>query len=338
MSFTKRSTVIGFLGACIVAGSLPFSSVQASTNTACKAPAGYPDGPVELIVRFGPGGGADVMARTVASIVEDKYPDFNINVRNVSGGNSLRAVEEFMSRPADGHTLINTDVTLVLAPLMGQTRHDIDSYVHLARANADSIVFAINPEEERFTTAEEMIDWAKGNPNQLRVSTTGVMSSLELNVRYFHTLAGYEARNIGYAKPGERRAAVMGGHMDVVAENLSSMVSTIESGNLKPILILSDERVEAYPDVPTAKELGIDYSWGQVRGLAAKPGLPEEVQTYLECVLLDALESDDYRDWEASRALPNPGGGVLSGSDWRAFLEMETQRQMKVLETFGLVD
>lgn len=332
--FPVAVLVLGFITLSAHPGS---ASAATDSNTSCEAPAGFPDRPIEVIVRFGPGGGADILARTVTSIIHDNHPDLEFNVLNIPGGNSLRAVEEFMSRPADGHAILNTDATLVLAPLLGQTRHDLGSYLHLVRANADVIAFAARPDDPRFPNAKAMIEWAKANPGELTVSTTGILSSLELNTRYFHELAGYEARNIGYAKAGERRAAVIGGHVDVLAENLSSMSATLENGELEPILVLADERIPQYPDVPTAKELGIDYSWGQVRGYALKRGTSPEIADYLECVFLEALRSEEYSEWEASKGIPNPGTGALTGDAWRKFLKEETERQKEVLRTFGLL-
>ena len=310
-----------------------FHSGWLSNQSLCYAKDSFPQKAIEVVVRFGPGGGADRLARTLTKLIEKKHPNISFAVLNKPGANSLLAVDYFMDKPADGYTILNVDATIPLVELLKQTRYKLEDYIHLCRANIDTATFCIRPDEKRFRTGKEMIDYAKKNPGKLSLSTTGIGSSFEYSIRYFEHLAGIKIKHLGYAKAGQRRAAVLGGHVDMVAENFSSLAPMIRSKKLAPILFLSDKRIKDFPNVQTGKELGVDFSWGQVRGWAVKKGTPSDRVAYLEKLFKEAIESAEYRQWEEKNYFPEHG--YLSGKEWKQYLEMERSRFEKILETFG---
>jgi tripartite-type tricarboxylate transporter receptor subunit TctC len=157
---------------------------------------------------------------------------------------------------------------------MGLARHKVDDFEWITRTQvADSFLFVRS--DSPYRTAQELFKHAQANPGKLRVASTGFGSVDDVSV-LFLAKKGYKMTTVPYPKPGERYAAALGGHAEVLYEQAGDILQYLKAGQLRPLVIFAEKRRPAFPDVPTTKELGLDITLPQFRGIVARKGTPPE--------------------------------------------------------------
>jgi len=285
----------------------------------------YPTKPIDLIVRFGTGGGADLMSREFAKVLQGQHPDITVRVFDMPGANSLRAVNHVMGLPADGYTLLEVDATIPLLQAEKKTPYTANDIDYICQADSDAIVYASRPDDKRFPNGKAMIAYATKTP--VTIATTGNGGSAELAIRYASHLLHLKARNIGYAHPGERTTTILGGHVDLIAENWGALASFFASGKLRPLLVLSPMPIKGYPNVAISKDVGLKYTWGQLRGFAVKHGTPAAIETRLGQLCKEAVEAPEYKAF-----LTKHGEGSFTAYLDKTAFQEEMVHQQKIFQ------
>lgn len=242
----------------------------------------YPSRPIDFICTWGTGGGADAMARQIAALAQPIL-GVALPVSNAPGASGNTGLAQLLTGKADGYT-IGTYIqdTLMTIP-MGLARHRVEDLDWITRTQvADSFLF-VKPDSP-FKTVQELFKHAQANPGKLRVATTGFGSVDDVTVLYLEK-KGYKMTTVPYPKPGERYAAALGGHTEVLYEQVGDVLQYFKAGQLKPLIIFADKRHAAFPDVPSSKELGIDITLPQFRGIVAKKGTaPDRLRVLAEAI------------------------------------------------------
>jgi tripartite-type tricarboxylate transporter receptor subunit TctC len=233
----------------------------------------YPSRPVDFIVPWGTGGGADGMAREIGSLAQPAL-GVALPISNVPGASGNTGLAQVLAAKADGYTIaVYIADTLATIPT-GLARHKVGDFDWIARTQvADSFLFVKT--DSPFRTVQELFKHAQGNPGKLRVAATGFGSLDDVTVLYL-ARKGYKMTTVPYPKPGERYAAVLGGHTEVLYEQAGDVQQYVKAGQLRPLLIFAERRHPAFPDVPSSKELGLDVFLPQFRGIVARRGTPPE--------------------------------------------------------------
>ncbi len=237
----------------------------------------YPNRPIDFIVPWGTGGGADSMARQLATLSQPSL-GVPLPISNVAGASGNTGLAQILNGKADGHAIaVYIADTLATIPT-GLARHKVEDLEWIARTQvADSFLFV--KADSPFRTIQELLQHAQQNPGKLRVAATGFGSVDDLTVRYLEK-KGYKMTTVPYPKPGERYAATLGGHAEVLYEQAGDVQQYLKAAQLKPLIIFASERHPAFPDVPASKELGLEIYLPQFRGVVAKKGTPREaIQT-----------------------------------------------------------
>ena len=283
---------------------LALLSIGCASATASAAQQ-YPTKPIDLIVRFGVGGGADLMARELAKAIHDQHPDIVVQVLDLPGANSLRAVNHVMGLPADGYSVLEVDATIPLLQAEKKTRYSQSDIDYICQVDSDTIVYAALPDDKRFPDAKAMIAYASTHP--VSIATTANGSSAELATRYANHLLHIQGRDVGYGHPGERITTILGRHVDLIAENWGALVSLFKAGKLRPLLVLSPTPIAGYGDVAISKDVGLDFTWGQLRGLAVKHGTPAAVEERLGQLCKEGVQSPAFKAFLTKKG--ETGGG-----------------------------
>ncbi|MGQ9368178.1 tripartite tricarboxylate transporter substrate binding protein [Azospirillum sp. ST 5-10] len=253
----------------------------------------YPSRPVDMIVPWGPGGGADAMSRQAARLLEPIL-GVAVPVTNISGASGNAGLTRVATNPADGYTagvLIAITVSS-WATGLGTTRPK-DFQVVGFMQNSPSMLFV--PKDSPFKTAKELLDHAKANPDKLRVATSGYGSQDDITLRYLAS-QGYPMKNVPFAKPAERYASTVGAHTDAIYEEPGDVAQFVKAGSLRPLLMFEDARHPSFPDVMTSKELGMSISdMPNFRTIVVKAGTPPEVVETLRGALAKVLQSDEWK-------------------------------------------
>jgi tripartite-type tricarboxylate transporter receptor subunit TctC len=291
----------------------------------------FPSRPVDFIVPWGTGGGADAMARQIATLAQPVL-GVALPASNVPGAAGNTGLAQVLNGKADGYTIaVYIQDTLMTIP-MGLARHKVDDLDWIVRTQvADSFLF-VKPDAP-FKTIQDLLRHAQANPGKLRVASTGFGSVDDVTVRYLEK-KGYKMTTVPYPKPGERYAAALGGHAEVLYEQAGDVLQYLKAGQLRPLVIFAEKRHPAFADVPTSRELGFDVTLPQFRGIVARRGTPPDRVKALADAFTRAMDMPQWRkfaeEWYMS---PESYQGPAEFSKWVAG-EVTTLEQL--VKEFGL--
>jgi tripartite-type tricarboxylate transporter receptor subunit TctC len=263
-----------------------------STTGAALAQEKYPSRPIDFIVPWGTGGGADAMARTVGQHAQPLL-GVALPVSNVPGASGNSGLAQLMAAKADGYTIaIYIMDTLATIP-MGLSKYTADDFEWLVRTQvADSFFFV--RADSPYKTIRELLSAAKDNPGKIRVAAAGYGTVDDVTVRFVEK-KGFKMTTVPYPKPGERYTSTLGGHSEVLYEQAGDIAQYVRAGQLRPLIIFADKRHPAFPDVPASVELGYDIQLPQFRGIVAKKGVPADRVKILAEAIRKGMETPAYR-------------------------------------------
>jgi tripartite-type tricarboxylate transporter receptor subunit TctC len=252
----------------------------------------YPDRPIDFIVPWGTGGGADAMARTMGALAQPIL-GVVLPASNVPGASGNTGITQLLAARADGYTVaVYIQDTLMTIP-MGGARYKVDDLEWITRTQvADSFLFV--RAESPFKTIHDLLAHVKANPGKVRVAATGFGSVDDVTVRFFDT-KGYKMITVPYPKPGERYAAALGGHAEVLYEQAGDVLQYLKAGQLRPLIIFAEQPHPAFPEVPASKVLGFGITLPQFRGIVARKGTPPDRVKLLAEAFRKAMETPQWR-------------------------------------------
>lgn len=271
---------------------LSFAAVL-SANAAEDA---YPSKPITIIVPWAAGGGGDTAARIIAKGIE-KQLGATVVINNITGGSGLIGIGQMAQSAADGYTLgllVSSGVDLY--PFTTQVPYTIDDLEFIGNmVTRDGVITAskasgiTNLDELKAKAENGTLTWGCVPSGQAYMC--GYQLFKALGVLDKVTMIPYSG---GAA---EAAAAVLGGHIDVCTSILSDQMENIRAEQVTLLFNLGDERLAEYPDVPCAKELGIDavFSTNSV-GLIAPAGLPADVHEKLENAVAASMQDQEILD------------------------------------------
>jgi tripartite-type tricarboxylate transporter receptor subunit TctC len=241
----------------------------------------YPSRPIEFIVPWGPGGGADQVARKSGKMMEDDLK-VSFPVVNVPGATGNTGMTKLLAAQPDGYSIsVMTWDTYALLATNPATRWSLKDIIPVALMIKQPSAFMTATNSNLKTWADVERE-AKTRP--LKVAVTGFGSPDDITVNYF-VGRGLKLIAVPFANPGERYTAVLGNHADLLYEQLGDVRSFLDSKQIQPVIIFADKRYAAFPDVPASKELGFDITLPQRRAVIMKAGTdPAKVK-----VISDAL-------------------------------------------------
>jgi tripartite-type tricarboxylate transporter receptor subunit TctC len=252
----------------------------------------YPSRPIDFIVTWGTGGGADAMARQIAQLSQPTL-GVAVPVSNVPGASGNTGLAQVLNAKPDGYTLATYIQDTLMTIPMGLARHKVDDLAWIVRTQvADSFLFV--KADGPFRTAQDLLEHAKAHPGKLRVAATGFGSVDDVSVRFLEK-KGYKMNTVPYPKPGERYAAALGGHAEVLYEQAGDVLQYLKAGQLRPILIFAEKRHPAFADVPTSRELGFDITLPQFRGIVTRKGTPPDRVRALGDAFRKAIETPQWK-------------------------------------------
>jgi tripartite-type tricarboxylate transporter receptor subunit TctC len=262
----------------------------ALTSLALTAQEKYPSRPIEFIVPWGPGGGADQVARKAGKIMEEDLK-ISFPVVNVPGATGNTGMAKLLAAQADGYSIsvMTWDTYALLATT--KTRWSLKDIVPVALMikQPSSFMSAANGKLKTWADVERE---AKLRP--LKVAVTGFGSPDDITVNYF-VARGLKLISVPFANPGERYTSVLGGHADLLYEQLGDVRSFIDSKQIQPVIIFAEKRFGVFPEVPVSKELGYDITLPQRRAVIVKAGTDAGKIKVLSDALAKVAASAEYK-------------------------------------------
>ncbi|MEE2860449.1 MAG: tripartite tricarboxylate transporter substrate binding protein [Paracoccus sp. (in: a-proteobacteria)] len=270
---------------------------------AMPALAEYPEKPVEIIVGYAAGGGTDVMARTIAQFLEAELGG-SVVVRNEPGAGGQIGFTNTAAAKPDGYTLGTFNLPAAFAlTLDREADYGTDSFTYLANFVDDPntvVVAADSP----YQTLDDLLTAATEAPGTITMglSSLGGNDHFAAIMLQDETEAEAEFTLVPFKGAALARTALMGGH--IAAGTMALSQTTGFENEMRVLAVLSDERSEFAPDVPTAAEQGIDIRMSSLRGLVAPAGLEPQVQETLEAALMRVNETPEFQAMMASQGNP----------------------------------
>jgi tripartite-type tricarboxylate transporter receptor subunit TctC len=287
----------------------------------------FPSRSVEMIVPWGPGGGADVLGRVIARWLEGDLKA-TVPVINMAGATGLIGMSKLVSAPPDGHTIavLTGDTALMLtAPATPVRMADLAVLGVMVRQPSGLFVRG----DGRFRTWDDVVAEAKSKPGTVTVGTTGPNSPDEVTLDSLAT-KGIRLVSVGYARPGERYTAVLGGHVDLLYEQAGDIKGHLDSKALRPLLFFAPQRLGApFADVPVSGEYGYDVLLPQFRAIVTRAGTDPKRLAVLAESLERFASSPEYATYLREQlALPD---SFIPARGAQAFLEQELDAMQRVV-------
>jgi tripartite-type tricarboxylate transporter receptor subunit TctC len=289
----RRRTLITATLAFGLAGSLAACGQNAQGGTTSTADNWPRKGKaVELIVAFAPGGAVDTAARLVAPLLE-KELGTNVEVVNKPGAGGQVGYTFLTSAKPDGYTIGATgSPSVVVSPLdpARGAKYTRQSFQPLGMQVIDPAIIGVAPDSP-YNSVKDLIDAAKATPGKITVSTTGLQTGEHFAAADLEQKSGSKFALVHFSEgSAQAMAAFLGGHVQVYVGSASDVTDMVKQKKIKMLGVMSEERSQFLPDVPTFKEQGFDVLSATARGYSAPAGLPDPVKTKLEAALKKAIE------------------------------------------------
>lgn len=252
----------------------------------------FPSRPITFIVPWGPGGGADQVARMASKLIEPELK-VSVPVVNMPGATGQTGLTKLVTSPADGYTIsVMTADTFALFAAQ-HPRFKLDQIIPLA--------VMIEQPSGLFTNATGPLQtWddvvKAAHQKELRTGITGYGSPDDMSVGYLKN-QGLKFQSVGFAEPGLRYASVVGGQSDVLYEQAGDVRSFLDGKQIKPVLFFSKTPVAGFEDVPYSGKLGYKVFLPQFRVIIVRAGTDPAIVKKLSDALAKAAKSKEYNDY-----------------------------------------
>jgi tripartite-type tricarboxylate transporter receptor subunit TctC len=297
-----------------------------------RAAAAYPAQPVRWVVPYTAGGATDVLSRLICQYLSDRLGQPFI-VENKPGAGSNIGTQAVINSPPDGYTLLLTSTANAINASFDPTlpydfARDIVPVAGVARI---PLVLVVNNELPIHTVAE-FIAYAKANPGQLSIASSGIGTSLHLSGELFKAMAGIQFTHVPYRGSAPGLTDVMSGHIQGMFDNVTSSFEFVRTGKLRAIGVTTRERSDTMPQVPPISDTLPGFETSSFYGVGAPHDTPRPIVDLLNSQINAALADPAIKArLDELGAIPIAGDANQFG----AMLAAETERWRKVVAMSG---
>jgi tripartite-type tricarboxylate transporter receptor subunit TctC len=294
----------------------------------------YPSKAVRMIVPFPAGGSTDIVGRTVAQKLSEMWGQ-PVVVDNRPGGGTTIGTDAVAKAAPDGYTLLVTPAPFTINPsLLARLPYDaLADFAPITLINTTPLVVVVNPGVPA-KSVKELIALAKARPGKLNFGSSGTGGSNHLAGELFNAMAGVKMVHIPYKGNAPALVDLVGGHVDLVFNGLTSALPLIKGGKLRALAITSIQRSGALPDLPTVDETGLKgfaaVAWN---GLSAPARTPREVIAKINADVIKIVNAPELRERLKAEG-SDPVGN--STEQYAAFLRDEVAKWAKVIKFAGV--
>jgi tripartite-type tricarboxylate transporter receptor subunit TctC len=302
---------------------------------ALPAAAQYPaERPLTILSGYPAGGQVDVVARLLAEAMKAKFPKGVLVANRTGAGGAVAAAEVATGKP-DGYTIVLTPLsTLVIQPQILDVRFKTpDDYEPVVNVISYYPLLVVKPDAP-WKNAQEFIAEAKAGPGKLRVGSPGEGTSSHLNLEELMHVTGTKLTHVPYRGWGESSPALLGGHIEALVAQPGEAKPMVEGKRMRALVVFQNTRHPAFPEAPTAKELGWDVANGVWFLLMAPKGTPAPVFRYIHDTAKSVLEDPAFK---AAMDLRGADVDYRPGDQLRADLWREYKLHTAILRRIGMI-
>lgn len=294
----------------------------------------YPKRPITLICPWGAGGGTDAVSRIIATLLK-KELGVPVNVVNRTGGSGAVGHTAMATAKPDGYTIGMPTVEITMMHWMGLTEITYKDMTPIAMVNFDPAGINVLATSS-WKTYQDLENHVRENQGKLTDSGTGQGGIWHLAMAGWLKAIGLPPDAIKWIPSKGAAPALqdlMAGGIDMSTCSLPEAATLIDAGKVTPLAIMAAERDPKFPDVPTLKELGIDWTCGAWRGIAAPAGTPPEIVAVLEKAIETVVKSEDF-----IKFMKNRGYGIyyLNSADFAKALSQADKDNGEIMKAAGI--
>ncbi|MBT9463859.1 MAG: tripartite tricarboxylate transporter substrate binding protein [Hydrogenophaga sp.] len=318
MQISRRTTAmrLGFLIASVLL-------------VAPNAMAQVSDKPIRLVVPFAPGGGTDLIARTLGLGMSRELGQ-TVVIENKPGAGTIIGTDIVAKSPADGNTLVIATFAHAVNPsLMQKLPYDNDkAFTPVILIGKGPNVLVVRAESP-FKSVKDVLDAARANPGKLNYASQGNGTSAHLAGEMFDNLAKVKTTHVPYRGAGPALTDLLGGQVDMIFGTATAVSSGLESGKLRALAVTGAERSQVLKNIPTIAETIPGYVMESWYGLYAPAGTPPEVIARLNAAAKKAVATDDFRKKVEQEGLVISAGAP---SELDTYVRSEEARWRKIVK------
>ena len=301
-----------------------------AASMALPARAAYPDRPARYIIPFAPGGESDIAARLQQAVWRKKFSQ-ELVIESKPGAGGALAWSQLNQFPGDGYTIMGTNLPhIVLQPLEGNVQYKTEDITnaHFFNYTPDGIVVR---NESPFKTYQDVIAAAKAKPGTLNFAGSGTNSANHAALARLNDAAGVKTTYVAFKGTGDLIASLLGGHVDG-AMSYSSL-ALAQKSKTRLLAVATPQRLSYFPDVPTFRELGIDWVDGAYRGVGVPKSTPEDLRRQISGCFSEIGKDAEYR-----RKMTEQGLEIvdITYDKMPAFLEERKKAYLAAAKLLGL--
>ena len=307
--------------------------VPGFTGAAFAQASDYPKRPVRFVVPYPPGGATDILARLIGQRLSERTGQQFIIENKPGAGNNV-GTESVVNAEPDGYTvLLVNPANYINASLYAKLNFNfIRDIAPVAAFNRTANVMTVNKDIPSKTVAE-FIDYVKANPGKVNMASSGNGTSVHLSGEMFMAMSGVKMQHVPYRGAALAITDMLGGQVQVIFDNMPSIIQHIRAGSLRPLAVTTAARSPLLPDVPVVADTVKDYEASALFGMRAPKKTPPEIIAKLNAEVNAVLAEPAIK-----ARLIDLGGDPLVGTP-EAFGKMiadETEKWEKVVKFAGI--
>jgi tripartite-type tricarboxylate transporter receptor subunit TctC len=311
------------LAALLIALALPQAAAQ-----------DYPNRSVKIIVPFGAGGPADVFSRQLAQHLSESLKQTFV-VEDKPGAGSIIGSNEVAKSAPDGYTLLTMSNTHTTNESLRPDKpfQLMRDFVPVAGINYSDLVMVVHPSVQA-KDLKEFIALAKKAPGKLNYASSGPGTPYHMAGELFKAMSGTDIVHVPHKASGEMRSAVIGGHVQMAFDAITTMATNVKSGQVRALGTSASKRSTVLPEVPTIAEAGVPgYESTIWIGIMAPAGTPKPIVEKLNAEINKVLKKPELlAAWEKQGAVPL----VMTTAEFDAFLRKDIEKWARVVKAAGL--
>ena len=291
-----------------------------------------------LFRSFPPGGVADITGRPTAAAMEKilKQPVVIANRPGAGGAVGNAAVAN--AKP-DGYTILMALSSITVIPAADalfdrKPAYSLDQFMPIALISADPTILVVHPSLP-VKSLKELVALARSKPGQMSYSSSGIYGALHMPMEMFLHAAKLKMRHVPTNGGGPAITALLGGHVEMTAGGPAAISGHVKTGKMRTIVSWGAKRHEAYPDVPTFKELGYDIEYYIWAGMFAPRGTPEPVMKVLRDAARKTAEDPDFKKTMANVNSPIR---YMDAPEFGKYWEADGKRLAALVRVVGKVE
>lgn len=295
-------------GNVVVAMALSANVVFAACATeglaaSAEGPGGFPERALTMIVPYGPAGGSGQVSQAMAQAVTE-LTDISINRDHKPGGSGTVGMTAFMATPTDGYTVLEHIDDAASAHALDSSRPNPSSdLIPLVTSQITFSQIYIRTNEDRFSDWPTFVEWVKAQGGRSTIANVSKEGSMErVTMKFITDATGMEIQQISFDKGAPRYGALAGGQVDALFEQPGDVRKFLDAGTFKPILTILKDAPEAFADVPSLTDAGLDFEpLFRFRGFYVHKDAPEDRVTWLKWAFQKAYCEPSYQKFNESK-------------------------------------